>query len=308
MTLSRADLKNGVASLAACILIFATVPTLLKSFTESLDAWTVNTFRYGIAALVWAPFVWVHRRETMAGRPSLWKAALIPAAANLGAQTGWAWAPYYNDATVISFVVRSSFAFTILFSFWLLREERAVVRRPAFWVAFGGIALGVVAMYWGGLELGNITRVGVSILIADAAMWGLYAVCVRRFLGAYTARLAFGVISLYTAGVLLLIGLWLGDWSRVPDVAPMMWASLVLSALLGIALGHVLLYRAIGIVGPIVTEGAFSLVPFAAASFAMWTLGEQLSGLQWFGGVVLVASSYLLVRAKAAAAQPVAPP
>ncbi len=307
MSLSRQDLKIGTASLAACILVFAAVPTFLKSFTHALDAWTVNTFRYGVAALVWAPFVWRHRRETVAGTPSLWRAALIPAAANLGAQTGWAWAPYYNDATVISFVVRSSFAFTILFSFWMLREERAVIRRPAFWMAFAGIVAGVVAMYWGGLELGNMTRIGVAILVADAALWGLYGVCVRRYLGAYTARLAFGVISLYTAGALLLVGLWLGDWSAVPHVAPAMWVHLVLSALLGIAIGHVLLYRAIGLVGPIVTEGAFSLVPFAAAFVAIWTLGEQLGALQWVGGVVLVVSSYLLVRTKAAAETGTAP-
>lgn len=302
MALNRQQLRSGLISLGICVLVFGTVPVLLKSFTRFLDAWTVNALRYSVAALIWAPFVLTHRAQIPGGLRSLWVAALVPSVANLGAQVGWALAPYYNDATVISFVVRSSFAFTILFSLLLLREERAVVGQPLFWAACAGMAAGVVAMYWGGIELGNMTPLGVTVLVVDAAFWGLYAVCVRRFLGAYPARLAFGVISLYTAAALWALGLALGDWSPVPGMSLSLWGQVILSAVLGIAVGHVFLYRAIGIVGPIVTEGTFSLVPFVAAFTAMLALGERLSLLQWAGGCLLVASSYLLLRAKAASA------
>ena len=299
MTTPTQSWRQGLLPLLGCIFIFASIPIFLKSFTDDLDAWTVNGIRYTCAALIWAPYVWRQRRNYDHDGVVIWKAALLPALANMASQTGWALAPYYNDASVISFIIRCAFGFTILFGFFFLHEERSLLRRPVFWLGCAGIVAGVFALYWGGVQLENMTPLGIAILVVNAACWGLYAVMVKKYVSMFPARLSFGVISLYTAAGLIVMALCLGDIGEMATVTPATYGWMALSAVLGIAVGQVLLYRAIYTVGPVVTEGAFSLVPFVAAIAAFIILGEQLSGLQWTGGIVLALSSLALVRAKA---------
>lgn len=290
--------KQGILPLAACILIFASVPIFLKTFTDDLDAWTVNGFRYGCAAMIWAPYVLLQRGGYTRGDRTVWKDAFWPSLANIAAQSGWALAPYYNDASVISFIIRCAFGFTILFGFLLLHEERSLVKRPIFWLGSCGIIGGVLGMYWGGIQVHNMTPTGVAILVVNAACWGLYAVMIKKHLQPYPARLSFGVISLYTASGLIVMAVGLGDLQEMTTVSVGTYGWMILSAVLGIAIGQVLLYRAIYAVGPVVTEGAFSLVPFVAALAAYMVLGERLSGLQWTAGIVLALSSLALLLAK----------
>lgn len=291
--------QQGILPLAACILIFASIPIFLKSFTDDLDAWTVNGFRYFCAAIIWTPYVVRQRGCYARGERTIWKDAFWPSLANIASQSGWSLAPYYNDASVISFIIRCAFGFTILFGFLLLHEERSLLRRPMFWLGSSGIVCGVLTMYWGGIQLRNITPTGVTILVVNAACWGLYGVMIKKYLGPYPARLSFGVISLYTASGLILMALGLGNVLEMATVSADTYGWMILSAVLGIAIGQVLLYRAIYAVGPIITEGVFSLVPFIAALAAYVVLGERLSGLQWVGGTVLALSSLALVLAKA---------
>ena len=293
------DWRSGVLSLICCIFIFASIPIFLKSFTDDLDAWTVNAFRYLCASLIWAPYVVRQRCRYRRANRTIWRDAIFPSLANIASQTGWALAPYFNDASVISFIIRCAFLFTILFGFFFLHEERKLLRRPLFWCGFASIVTGIMAMYWGGVQLQNITPTGLAILMANGACWGLYGVLVKKFVSRYPARLSFGVISLYTTVGLIALDLCLGNFRQLTTISSSTFGWMILSAVLGIAVGQVLLYRAIYAVGPITTEGLFSLIPFVAALAAFILLGERMSGLQWIGGYVLVFGSLILILAKA---------
>lgn len=289
--------RGGGAFLLAAIFSFASVPLFLKYFTGILDAWTVNGVRYGVAAVFWLPLVLATHSKTEAGR-NVWRAALLPALVNTAAQIGWALAPYHNDAGFIGFTIRSSFLFSTVFGFWLLPGERATVRRPAFWLGAAAIGVGIVAMYRAGLDRGGTSPLGLLILVCTAVGWGVYGVLVRRCMSGFGVRLSFGVVSLYTAvalGVLMLI---VGDWGRLADVAARDWSLLIVSALVGIALSHVLLYRAIHGLGPVLTEGGMAVQPFMTALGAAVLLRERLSAGQWVGGAILAAGCLVLVSLK----------
>ncbi|HSA19568.1 MAG TPA: DMT family transporter [Kiritimatiellia bacterium] len=290
------ELARALMALGAAILFWSCVPLLLKYFTRELDAWTVNGLRYTFALLFWLPYVLQHRRELPA-RSRIWRDAIPPAAIHVVGQVLFGLCPYFNDATVINFVSRAAFLFTTLTGFILLREERAVGRQPLFWIGMAATIAGLVAMYVGGIGTPSTSAFGMLLLLATAAFWGFYSVLVRKFMRPYSIRLSFSVISLYAAPGLLALMFALGDWRKMLTLGPGFWAMIWLSAVLGIALGHTLFYRAIHTIGPVASEGSLLLIPFVTAVLAHFLLDERLGRLQWIGGVILVGGCFVLLRA-----------
>ncbi len=312
---------NGKAAALACLLTtmvgWGCIPIALRYFTGWLDAWTVNGVRYAVGALFWLPFVvWYHRGRgrpaSLPGVRSVWRAALLPSAVNIVGQVGYAVSPYFIPAPTIGFVLRLSFLFTVLFGFLFLAEERRLGRRFAFWLGVSVSLLGLTLMFVDKLRVGTPREVvGVVICAATTVGWGAYAVSVRVRMAPYPIRLSFGVISLYTSSVLVVLMLVLGRWERLGGLGPSLWAMLVGSGFVGIAMGHVLYYRGIHRLGPIVASGALLATPFVTLLGSWLLLRERMDPVELFGGMAVVLGGALLVlaktqveRAEGAAAQP----
>ena len=173
----------------------------------------------------------------------------------------------------------------------------AAMGLPAGWPA-GSTALAVEGAL-SALARPKTTPVGFALILGTAICWGAYAVSVRRFLGGYPLRLAFGVTSLYTTAGLVALAAVFGKVHQLLVLAPAEWTLLVVSAMLGIAFGHVLYYRAIHGIGPVVTNGITLIGPLFTYLLAALFLGERLSPIQLLGGLAVIAGGYALVRAKA---------
>jgi drug/metabolite transporter (DMT)-like permease len=241
--------------------------------------------------------VFRHLHESPPGR-SIWRDAIPPAAVHAVGQILFGLTPYFNDATVINFVSRVSLLFTTLFGFALLPEERPLARRPLFWIALAAAAIGLGAMFIGGMGTKSTCGAGMLILLGTSACWGLYSVLVRKCLSGYSIRLSFGVMSLYASPVLLILMFSVGNWTPVLHQPAWLWVLIWLSAIAGIALGHTLFYRAIHTLGPISSEGSLMLIPFVTALLASLLLHERLAHLQWIGGFVLVLGCLCLLITK----------
>ncbi len=140
---------------------------------------------------------------------------------------------------------------------------------------------------------------GFAILFATALAWGGYSVSVRHYMARYPARQSFGVISLYTSAALVLLMFLLGDLRPLASLGEGLWLNLMASALIGIAFGHVLYYRGIHRLGPVVASGILLVTPFVTYLFAVIFLDERLSAVQWAGGSLVVVGGGLLVAARA---------
>ncbi len=310
--IETADSHREVSIAFACttfaVLCFSGVPVILRHLTEYLDSWTVNAVRYSVAALFWLPFVLViGRKPNPEGQPplgrSIWVAALLPTAFNLAGQVGWATCPYYVDASTIGFVIRSSFLFTVLFGILAVPTERVLARNPLFAlgtaVSVGGIVVMYFARLWANGATVRSSAAGMAILMGTAVCWGAYAVTVRRCLRGYPLRLAFGVVSVYTASTLAVLMLLFGKWERLGDLNGREWGLMICSALLAIAIGHVLLYRGIQVLGPLCTSGMGMVQPFFVHLAAAVFLKERMGSSEWAGGIAVVAGGLILVKAKA---------
>jgi len=313
------SLNKDRSTAALCVVVsmfcYAVVPIFLRYFRRvGLDPWTVNGLRYAVAALFWLPFVVGSMRRL--GRPgneasdhhrNVWRDALVPTAINLLGQIGWGICPYFaeNDAATIAFTIRTSFLFTMLFGFALIPSERPLLKRPLFLIGAAVCVGGVVLMFVQKLNVSGSWH-GMAFLLATALVWGGYAVSVRRCMSGYPIRLAFGVVSLYTAcgllvGMLINVG-WMsarGQRWALPAQGPGVWALLILSAFIGIAFGHVLYYRGIHRLGPIISSGILLAGPFVTFVGSWLVLGETITALQLAGGVSVILGGACLLMSKA---------
>lgn len=307
MTHSADSRLGAVACLLGAMACWASIPIFLRFFVSSqgLDPWAVNAVRYSVAATFWFPMVLVLGRRTREHTGSraggcVWRDALVPTAANVVAQATYGLSPAYASAPTIGFVLRLSFLFTLLFGLMFIHEERRLVRRPAFLAGAALCLAGVTALFVEGIaRAGSLSWTGAGVLLLSTVGWGAYAVSVRRFMGGYRARLGFGVISLYTAGSLVVLALLFGRPSSLAGAAAGVWAAFAISAFLGIALGHVLYYRGIQRLGPVVSSGLLLATPFLTYAGAAVVLGETLTLVQTLGGVGVVAGGALLLAAEA---------
>jgi drug/metabolite transporter (DMT)-like permease len=289
----------AIAAMLLALFFWAVIPLFLEHFTHLIDPWTANGARYFFAAAFWLPFVWkALRRMAPAARGAAWKAALVPAAAHGAAQVCFGIAPYYNNATLLNFGCRLSIPFATLFGFWLLKSERPLMRAPMFWSGLACASGGFLLMFEKGFGTDSTSIPGMLLLLGFSVTWGIYVVFVRRNLSAYPVHVAYGIVSLLTCVPLLALMLFFGDWHALFRLPWNQWLWLILSALIGLTLGHVFYYRAIRVMGPIATEGGLLLIPFQTAILAHVLLGERLSGMQWAAGGALILGCALLLRAR----------
>ena len=68
--------------------------------------------------------------------------------------------------------------------------------------------------------------------------------------------------------------------------------------LLGIALGHIMMYIAVQRLGAAITSSCQTLMPFVTAAAASFALSESLSRPQWIAGSVMILGAIVLLSLK----------
>ncbi len=305
------DTTIATFCVACSIFTYGSVPIFLRFFKDYLDAWTVNAVRYTVAAMLLLPFVLILMRRpdvkkhaAGAGAKSIWRAAMVPSVINIIGQVGWALSPYYQvEAATMGFTTKSSFLFTVLLGFLLIPTERLLAKKPLFLigaaVCIGGLAIMFLQKMLSG---GQSSLTGMGRLVVTAVFWGAYAVSIRLCLGGYPLRLSFGVVSLYTSAALLVLMLVFGDYSALGglgDKTVKIWLLLAASGVVGMIFSHLLYYRGIHGLGPVISTGMLMATPFLTYIGAWIFLGEKMAWIQMLGGAVIVAGGVLLVRSKA---------
>jgi drug/metabolite transporter (DMT)-like permease len=292
---------------------WSSIPLFLKHFSHSIDAWTSNGWRYGFSALFWSPVIVVglSRRSLP---PGIWRAALWPSLINCAAQVVFCLAHYKIDPGLLTFGLRSNIVFTTIGAALLFASERRVIRSPGFIAGVLLVVIGTTGTILLGKEApAGATLTGVILAISAGAGFAGYALAVRRWMHGINAIQSFAIISLYTAigmialmlalgdsfgaTALQLIGQPLGDaaeGARAPFLLDQ-FGMLLLSSLIGIALGHVAYYYAIAKLGVAVSSGVVQLQPFFVSIASLALFGEELTHLQWVCGSVAVLGATLIL-------------
>ncbi len=287
----------GIAMVVMTLVGWSSVPLFLRFFAQHIDVWTSNGWRYGAAAVFWAPVVIVValRRGLPLG---LWRAALIPSLINAVGQVCFAWAHYKIEPGLLTFGLRSQILFAAIGAYLLFPGERAVIRTPGYLMGALLVIAGTSgAMFGSGqsIDVGQLT--GVGLAIGSGLLFACYGLSVRRFMRGVNSVIAFAAISQYTAVVMVGLMLWLGErrgyaaWELTGE--QFVW--LMVSALIGIALGHVFYYMSIARLGVAVSAGVLQLQPFVVGMFSYLLFAEVLTATQWASGAVAVSGAMMML-------------
>ncbi len=288
----------GVATVLMTLLGWSSIPLFLSYFADYVDAWTSNGWRYGFSALLWLPLVLVvWRRKKLP--PGVWKLAIIPGAVNAVGQVTFTWAHYKIDPGLLTFGLRAHIIFATIGAALLFPAERRIIRSPGFLSGIALVVVGTLGTILFDPSFGEATiTAGVTLAILSGALFAGYALSVRWFMHGVSPLLAFAVISQYTAGAMVLLMFGLGERGGVTalSLTPLQFSLLLISAVIGIALGHVFYYISIARLGVAVSSGVLQLQPFVV-SIGSWLLfKELLTGLQWtFGAVAVGGAAVVLI-------------
>ncbi len=308
----------GIIALVALIMMWGTVPVLLRGLTESVDVWTANGIRYPFSAMLFWPYLFFAARrgfsaagggffasrggQSTDGPPTrqlTWpvvRACVVPAFFSTGGQVFWGMSFYYLQASQVGFLVRATTIVVIVGSVVLFADERKLLRRVRFDVGVLLALAGFVSLSLTGdsaFESANVQ--GLLIMLCCSLLFGAYVVSVRKCIPQVHPTLAFAVVCQMCAAVVGTLVFAFGDYEVIWDLSGRQWIMLVTSSILGIGLGHIMLYTAIVRLGASVTTTCQSAMPFVTAAIASFALGETLTTWQWaFGGVIVIGALVLL--------------
>lgn len=293
---------TGVLTVVLTLLGWSSVPLFISHFAKTLDLWTSNGWRYGFSALLWAPVVLLGwRRGTL---PSgIARAAILPALFNSMGQVAFAWSFYKIDPTTATFGLRLQIVFVAVGAYLMFPSERVVLRHPAscmgILLVLGGIG-GTIFLAPGATSKMGEHTFGVVLAISGGLLFACYGLAVRRTMHGFHPVTAFAVISQYTSIVMVALMVGLGRRSGLEAVDPAVlpvsqFGLLLVSAVIGIALGHVFYYISIARLGVAVSSGVIQLQPFCVALGQFALFGNQPTGGQILCGLIAVAGATLLL-------------
>jgi len=294
---ARSRTATGALVVTLTLVGWSSVPLFLRYFADHIDAWTSNGWRYGFSALLWAPLLVV---GALRGRlpAGLWRAAIVPSIVNSIGQVTFVWAHYRIDPGLLSFGLRSQILFAAVGAYLMFASERRVIRSPMYLLGMVAVLVGTAgAVMKGRHPFSGAEAEGIVLALTSGALFAGYALAVRRYMSKFGAVVAFAAISQYTAAAMVVLMLLLGRHGglEVVEMSSRDIALLLISAVIGIALGHVFYYMSIARLGVAVSSGVLQLHPFGVGVASYYVFNEVLTRAQWISGGAAVLGALMMV-------------
>lgn len=298
---------RGAITVLMTLVGWSSVPLFLYHFAPMIDPWTSNGWRYGFSALLWLP---VLLAVTVRGRlpRGLWTAAILPSIVNAAGQVCFTYAHYRIDPGLLTFGLRSQLVFVAAGAWLLFPSERRVIRTPAYLAGLALLLCGTSAVLLSGEGVGQRAHTeGVLLAVGSGLLFACYGLSVRKVMAGFHPVLAFAAICQYTGLTMVLLMFTFGDacadggFAGLRGMTALQMSTeqflyLLLSAVIGIALGHVFYYIAIANLGVAVAAGVLQLQPFIVAVGQLWLFDKALAPMQWVGGVVAVVGAMCMLE------------
>ena len=299
----RTNLSEGYTAVFATVLIWSTPSLFMYYLNRYYDPWAQNFYRYFVACLAIAPFVFyrVHR-----GGPGIDLRAiglcLLPCVPNVVHQITQVMALFYMGPGAYTIFIRSSVIFTALLALAFFPEERFVIRQ---WKFQAGTLIGLIGAFgviWfqpnGQSQERHIALPGLLIAFAASFCWALYGVLIKRPSAQLGSIRSFGLVSFITSALLFPLTLVFGKIDTPLHAGGDVNVILAISAVSCITLAHVLYYVAIQQIGVALAQTLQLLCPAGAMGLSAWIFHERLTSMQVWSAAILLAGAFLAMRVK----------
>lgn len=293
--------RRAMLVLVVCNLLWAGTYVAGKIALRTLSPVELNALRFGIAGLIFLPFLWRARGRVILDRTALLRLALL---CLLGFVVNKALEFGGLDLTTASdtaLLIAAEGVFTAIFGWMLLREA---VRG---WAVCGLLlaVLGVYLVVERGLvlpHLGAGTRVvGDLLILAALVSEALYSVLGKSTLSRLPA------IAVTAGGIVGSLAVWLPAAGvnlaaqGPPQPTPATWGAVLYLAIAGTVLAYLGWISALGHVRASTAAPTLFLQPLVGSMLAALILGERLGWASVAGGVLIVGGIWMVSRDEAEA-------
>ncbi len=289
---------SATLALIGTVIFWSLGPIFITYLTGYLDSWTQNLLRYIVACCFWLPFLFFSIKKNKFDH-RIWRKAVLPAAANLAMQSFYAGAFYYIGPAFMVLLTKTNIIWIAGFSLIFFPEERPLAKSKRFWLGLALSATGVLGVMYFKEDFTTVkTMTGIVLALSMAVMWAVYTLSVRIAFKDIDSRYGFSVISIYTVAGLFILTILFGNLGDCMQIGFRQWMCVVVSGILGIALGHVLYYIAIQRIGATIPSLVILAQPFIVLAISYFIFAESLNLFQILFGAVLLAGSALAVWAQ----------
>lgn len=289
---------RGRLALLAAVIIWSATPIFQFWLAGPFDAWTQNFYRYAAGFLTMAPFLlWMAWRSPRGLTPREWAGCAVAAVPNVVHQVGQTLAVVLLLPGVYALLGRISVILTAILAVIFFADERWIARSVKFQLGTLLALAGVAGLVWSP-GTGGVSVTGLWLALFAAFGWASYGIMVKQFTVRVGPTLGFGVISFFTALLLLPLMLVFGD-----ATAPWRcdaWTNFVLfgSGVLAIGVGHWFYYVGIRESGAAPAQSALLLCPLGTMLLSSGLFGETFRSGQLVSGAILLIGAFLALAAK----------
>ena len=277
------------AALLIMVVTWAANPAALKWALEYMDPLAFNAQRFLLATALLVGLALVGRERLGWQRGDGWKLLFLGVIGHGVYQAVFIVGLSHTLAGNVALILSVNPAFVAVFSAMFGYERIRPYQWAGIGLTLGGVALVVLGtgnpLEFGSRLLGDVLIVGITI------MWALFTVMSGPMLKRYSAvKLNALTMPVGTAVLLLIAGPSLAAAAPTfPEVPPLVWLVLALSALLALSLSYIVWYRGLQVLGATRTAVYANLVPVLAALIAFFVAREPLGWTFWTGMAIVLA-------------------
>ena len=289
----------GRLALLAAVLIWSTPPIFQYWLAKPFDAWAQNFYRYVAGFLTMVPFLgWMAWRAPLRLTRSEWLGCAVAAVPNVIHQVAQTMAVVLILPGVYALLGRISVILTAVLVVIFFADERWIARSVKFQLGTLLALAGVAGLVWSPATGSSLPAKGVWLALFAASGWAVYGVLVKKFTARSGPTLGFGVISFFTALLLLPLLLLFGDASAILRADA--WTNFVLfgSGMLSVGVGHWLYYIGIRELGAAPAQTALLLCPLGTMLLSAELFGETFGPTQMVAGSILLLGAFLALSAR----------
>ncbi len=290
-------------ALAAATLGWSTSPIFIRYLSDAYDPYSQAFLRYAfglIPLLAYCLYRYPADFRRALSRPrAMGGLALV----NIVNQAAWTVAIFHPDAsaTQAQLITKLQVPSTIIFAFFLFREERAIIRSPRFQLGtlLGLLGAAGVMVKEPGVSLLPTLDLPTMMFVYVAVGWGVYAVWGKHSVRDVHPVAMFTMLSIYTTAGFAALSLMLGRPSTLVHAGWGITAIAAVSGIFPIAVAHSSYHYAQKHIGAVFCGSLLLLSPLLTNLIALtlWD-DEKLTAVQWAGAAVLLLGSFLVILAE----------
>lgn len=276
-------------------------PVFVRFMSDAYDPYTQAFLRYASAALALCVYASFAHRAELVRAIRHWRVLLPMSLLVIAMQLAWTVAIYHTTATMAQLVTTLQAPFVILLSFLIFHDERSVIRSPRYLLGTLFCIIGVTGVFMraDGDTLHFYIDLALLLLLFVSVSWAVYAVWGRHTARGLHPVAMFTVISVYVSLGFIITMLLCGDPKTLWTAGMRMNGIAFISGVICIAAAHCGFHYAQVRLGSAFCTSIQLVTPFLTHVLALtfWP-DERLLWIQWAGGALLIAGSFLVIRAR----------